>query len=52
MGVVFGLDFGAVMAVGAARGVDTELLSEMLPVAESALVAFAINTDQEGMPDG
>lgn len=38
-GVVYGLDYGAVMTVGAALGVDTALLAEMLPRVEPIVVA-------------
>lgn len=34
MGRPFALDFGAIMAVGVARGVDIALLAELLPTAE------------------
>ena len=37
--MAFALDFGAVMQVGAARGVDIGLLAEVLPEAERAIVA-------------
>jgi len=33
-----GLDFGAIMMMGAARGVDTAMLSEILPRIESAVL--------------
>lgn len=39
MGVPFALDFGAVMAVGTARGVDLDLLAEALPAVEAAILA-------------
>lgn len=50
----FALDFGAIMQVGAARGVDLDLLSEALPHAEAAIISNL--TDQapadEGSDDG
>lgn len=46
-GTAVGLDFGAVMAVGQARGADPELLSEALPDIEIAIIAGA-----NGDPDG
>lgn len=38
-GAPFGLDFGAVMAVGAALGVDAGLLAGALPQVEAAVLA-------------
>jgi hypothetical protein len=38
-GVVTGLDMGTVMTIGAARDVDLELLSEVLPAVEAAILA-------------
>lgn len=49
MGQPFALDFGAVMQVAAARGVDMELLSAVLPVAEAAIVNGLV--DQDGGDD-
>ena len=43
-----GLDFGAVMMMGAARGVDLRLLSEILPRIEAAIIAPA---DEQDQPD-
>lgn len=34
----FALDYGAVMMIGQARGVDLDLLAEVLPAAEGAIV--------------
>ncbi|WP_419808388.1 DUF7697 family protein [Sphingomonas sp.] len=45
----FALDFGAIMQVGAARGADAELLGEVLPIAELAIVT---NLLEEGGGDG
>jgi hypothetical protein len=39
LGRPFALDFGAVMTVGAARHVDTDLLADVLPDAERAILA-------------
>jgi hypothetical protein len=38
MGTPIGLDYGAVMAVATARGADVELLSEVLPAVEAAIL--------------
>lgn len=38
MGTAFALDYGAVMAVGAAQGADVELLAEVLPAVEKAVL--------------
>lgn len=46
MGVPFALDFGAVMAVGAARHVDLDLLADVLPSVEAAILS-----GREGDPD-
>lgn len=40
-----GLDFGAVMAMGAALGCDLALLAEVLPFVEYAIISGA---DDEG----
>lgn len=34
----FGLDFGAVMMMGAARGADLALLADVLPACEAAIL--------------
>ena len=39
MGTPFALDFGAVMAVGQARGIDVEMLADVLPAADRAVIA-------------
>jgi hypothetical protein len=39
MGQPFALDYGAVMAVGAALGADAEILADVLPAAERAIIA-------------
>lgn len=39
MGRPFALDMGAVMIVAGARGVDLELLADVLPLAEAAILA-------------
>ena len=49
--VPFALDFGAVMMVGQARGVDVELLAELLPATERAILsghAGDYGDDEEG----
>lgn len=51
MGQPFALDFGAVMQVGSARGVDLDLLATALPAAEAAIVANLLDGD-EGGDDG
>lgn len=48
MGQPFALDFGAVMQVGAARGVDTTLLADILPIAEAAIVNRIAGYAEEG----
>jgi hypothetical protein len=42
-----GLDFGAVMALGAGRGVDQALLAEILPRIEGAIVHPDDGTDTQ-----
>lgn len=51
MGGPFGLDFGAIMAVAAARDVDADLLSEVLPAAEAAILA-SLDDGGEGVKGG
>lgn len=41
----FALDYGAVMAVGSALGADTEMLADVLPVAERAIVSGLSEVD-------
>lgn len=38
MGRPFALDFGAVMTVGVAQGADPELLADVLPAVEAAIL--------------
>lgn len=45
-GVAMGLDFGAIIAVAAAQGVDVELLAECLPIIEP-IVLVAHQADEE-----
>ncbi|MBM3929146.1 MAG: hypothetical protein FJ335_11935 [Sphingomonadales bacterium] len=45
----YGLDFGAVLSVGAARGVDMMLLSTVLPDIERAIIT---NLHADGETDG
>jgi hypothetical protein len=49
-----GLDFGAIMSIGAARGVDLALLSEALPEVEGFIVGAWMpdDPDQGGFDDG
>lgn len=42
-----GLDFGAVMQMGAALGVDAQLLAEVLPAAEAAIMAALHDDDDD-----
>lgn len=47
-GVPVGLDFGAVMAIGGGLGADLELIAEVLPDVEHALLsALAEEADEE-----
>jgi len=39
MGQPFALDFNAVMAMGTALGADIELLADVLPAAEAAIIS-------------
>lgn len=39
MGGPFALDYNAVLATGAAAGVDMTLLAEMLPIAEASILS-------------
>lgn len=48
-GGAFALDYGAILAVGAARKVDLTLLSDVLPAVEGEVIA-ALNADG-GEPD-
>ncbi|MGI4879905.1 MAG: DUF7697 family protein [Janthinobacterium lividum] len=42
-----GLDFGAVLAMGAAAGVDSEMLAAVLPEIEAAVLAGGDEGDVE-----
>lgn len=44
-GVATSLDFASVMAIGAAHGVDLELLADVLPDIETALLAGLAGDD-------
>lgn len=47
-GAVIGLDYGAIIVMGAALGADLELLAEVLPMAEPAIVsAFAVDRSED-----
>ncbi len=48
MGQPFALDFNAVMTMGAALGADPEMLADVLPAAEAAIIA---NLTPDGPPD-
>lgn len=53
MGAPFALDFGAVMLVGQARSVDIEMLAEVLPDAERAILSPPAGpSGYEGSDDG
>jgi hypothetical protein len=41
-GHVFGIDMDTVLTIGAARGCDLAVLSELLPAAEAGLVEGAV----------
>lgn len=45
--VPFALDYGAVMMMGAALGCDQQLLAEVLPAVECAIVAGLSGDDGE-----
>ena len=47
MGQPFALDYGAVMIVGAARGANLEMLADVLPAAERAIIA-GLSGDDDG----
>ena len=46
----FALDYGAIMQVGAARGVDLALLSDALPHAEAAIINNLTEQSDVGEP--
>lgn len=48
MGGPFGLDFGAVLMMGAAMGADLELLADVLPDVEAARIAGLRGEGGEG----
>jgi hypothetical protein len=47
-GAAFALDMGTVMNVGAARGVDLDLLADVLPAAEAAILSGLSDEGDEG----
>lgn len=47
-GTAVGLDFGAILAVADAQGADAELLADVLPTAEAAILA-ALNADDDDL---
>lgn len=53
LGTPFALDFGTVLKFGEARGADIEMLADLLPAAERAVIAaIADGGDQGGGEDG
>ncbi len=50
MGGPFALDYGAVLMVGAAMGADLDMLADVLPAAEGAIV-LRYQADSEGGDD-
>jgi hypothetical protein len=50
MGMPFGMDFGAVMTMAAARGADTALVAEALPAVEAAVLA-GLAREEDGDDD-
>lgn len=51
-GTPVGLDFGAIMTVGAALGADLSLLAEILPDVELTIIAgLSGDTDPDEEPD-
>lgn len=53
MGQPFALDFGAVMIMGAALGADAEMLAEVLPAAEAAIIGgLSSDNDDFAEPGG
>jgi hypothetical protein len=51
MGRPFALDFGTVMQMGSAVGVDLALLAEVLPTAEVAIINRIAEMSEEGGSD-
>ena len=47
MGGAIGLDFGAVLAMGAALGADQRMLAELLPAMEKAAVDRLTTTEDD-----
>ncbi len=43
LGTPFALDYGSVMMVGQARGVDLEMLAEIMPDAERAIIGAMVD---------
>ncbi|WP_156356039.1 DUF7697 family protein [Sphingomonas sp. Leaf22] len=48
MGRPFGLDAGAIMTIGAALQTDAELLADVLPEAEAAIIRRYLPDDEGG----
>jgi len=51
MGGPYGLDFGAIMTMGAALGADLELLADVLPGIEAARIG-GLSGEEEGDDHG
>lgn len=51
MGGVYGLDYGAALAMGTALSADMEMLADVLPAVESALVGRANGNADGGEED-
>lgn len=51
MGGAFGLDFGAVLAMGEAMGADRQMLAEVLPEVEACALG-ALARDDDEVTDG
>ncbi len=51
-GGAYGLDFGAVMAIGTARRVDLVLLADVLPACEAAILIGRDDDQAEEEIDG
>lgn len=52
MGGAFALDFGAIMQMGAALGVDTELLAAVLPDVEGEIITALADAAEDARDSG